>query len=87
MKKFEAKVIVMPSENLPDPEGMAIEKTVSPLYDGLISQIRCGRNFQLTVHADDREQADLLLHDICKKFLANPVTEQYAFTISELSSR
>lgn len=64
-----------------DPQGKAIEHALSTLGYKELSDVRSGKLFEVKLNCATREDAERVTNEICKKLLANPVMEDYAFTI------
>ncbi len=82
MAQFIVEVRIIPREGLLDPQGKAVEHALHSLaFDG-VGSVHVGRLVRLRLEADTeaaaRDQAD----EMCRKLLANPVTEDYALTVA-----
>ncbi len=66
-----------------DPQGKAIEHAISTLGYKEVSDVRSGKLFEVKIRCATRGDAERVTTEICKKLLANPVMEDYAFTIEE----
>ena len=81
MPKWLAKVHVTLKPVVNDPPGLAIRDALHNLgYDG-VEGVRSGKYLQVTLQAAGEEEAKRLVDDMCKRLLANPVIEDYSFTI------
>lgn len=81
MTEYQVDVRVTPREGLLDPQGKAIAGALHSLgFDGLES-VRVGRLIGLRVRAEDEAQARARVDEMCRKLLANPVTEDYAIEL------
>ncbi|SDC10132.1 phosphoribosylformylglycinamidine synthase [Pelagirhabdus alkalitolerans] len=68
-------------EGVLDPEGKAIEGSLHNLgYEG-IEDVRVGKLINLTFDNSDRIEEKV--EEICRKLLANPVIENYTYTIED----
>lgn len=66
-----------PRPGLLDPEGKAIGHALESLgYTG-VSDVRVGKVIDLEVEADTRDAAIATTEEMCRKLLANPVTENF----------
>jgi phosphoribosylformylglycinamidine synthase len=74
---FQVEVRITPRPGLLDPQGNAVANALRSLDFPGIGEVRVGRLIRLSVAADSaavaREEADRM----CRKLLANPVTEDY----------
>jgi len=46
--------------------------------------VRVGKYIVMEVHAADREEAERVAGEVCRKLLANPVMEDYRVTLEEM---
>jgi phosphoribosylformylglycinamidine synthase len=83
---LKAKIIVKLKNSILDPQGKTIHHALEMLGYKDIKSLRSGKFFELKLNFDDKEKAQALVDEICKKLLANPVTEEYHFTIEDDNS-
>ncbi|KPL02500.1 MAG: hypothetical protein AMJ90_05605 [candidate division Zixibacteria bacterium SM23_73_2] len=82
-KLFLAKVFVRLKEGVLDPQGSTIKRALEDMgYDG-IEDIRTGRVFEINFSSEDRNKSKVLIDEVCKKLLANPVIEKYKFEVKQ----
>ncbi|WP_017472821.1 phosphoribosylformylglycinamidine synthase subunit PurS [Amphibacillus jilinensis] len=68
-------------EGVLDPQGKAIEGSLNTLgYQG-VEDVRVGKLIEMTF--SDSEQVTEQVEQMCQKLLANPVIENYSYTIEE----
>jgi phosphoribosylformylglycinamidine synthase PurS subunit len=78
---FTAQVSVMLKPGISDPQGQTIERALPALgYDG-VAGVRVGKRIELSLRADDRDQAQKRVNEMCERLLANPVIESFEVTI------
>jgi phosphoribosylformylglycinamidine synthase subunit PurS len=75
------KVTLRPS--ILDPEGKTVERSMHQLGYHHIRYVRMGKLIELDIEVDSEEDARKTVEKICSKLLANPVMENYSFTISQ----
>ncbi|MAT38135.1 MAG: phosphoribosylformylglycinamidine synthase [Ectothiorhodospiraceae bacterium] len=80
---YKANITITLRQSILDPEGKAIEQALGSMIEGALSNVRVGKHIELFVNADSREKAHELVENACKKMLANPVMEDYTFTLEE----
>jgi phosphoribosylformylglycinamidine synthase PurS subunit len=81
VKEYAVEVRISPREGLLDPQGKAIYSALHSLeFDG-VESVRVGRLLRLKLLADSPEAARDAADDMCRKLLANPVTEDYDIAI------
>ncbi len=64
-----------------DPQGKAIEGALTGLGFEGVSNVRQGKEIELTLSETDEAAARAQAEEMCKKLLANPVMENYAIEI------
>ena len=82
MTEFAIEVRVTPRAGLLDPQGKAVHHALQALEFPHVEDVRIGRLIRLrmkaTSEADARERVD----DMCRRLLANPVTEDYSISVT-----
>lgn len=77
MSRFHVEVRIKPRPGLLDPEGKAIHHALDALgYEG-VDDVRVGKVVDLELEAASGEEALSRVEDMCRKLLANPVTEDF----------
>jgi phosphoribosylformylglycinamidine synthase len=79
---MRVKIFVSLKRGVLDPQGKAIERSLHTLGYNEAREVRAGTYIELELDAASRESAELRIHEICDKLLANPVIEDYRFEIS-----
>ena len=75
--KFRFDVVVSLKEGLLDPQGQAVENALPALGWQNVSDVRVGKHIRLVVEADDERGAEAQVNDMARRFLSNPVIEDY----------
>ncbi|HUF69327.1 MAG TPA: phosphoribosylformylglycinamidine synthase subunit PurS [Longimicrobiales bacterium] len=81
MKEYDIEVRISPRQGLLDPQGKAIHSALHSLEFDEVESVRVGRLLRLKLLADSTEGARAAADDMCRKLLANPVTEDYEIAI------
>ena len=82
MNEYHVEVRITPRAGLLDPQGKAIAGALHSLgFDG-VGATRVGRLIVMDVSAADEGAARLAVDEMCRKLLANPVTEDYEVAVS-----
>ena len=81
MQKFSIDVRITPRAGLLDPEGNAVLGALRTLHFDEVADVRVGRLIRLDVRAASAEEARRRAEDMCRKLLANPVTEDFAIEV------
>ena len=74
---MKIKVIVTLKHGVLDPQGKAIQQTLSGMNFDNVSEVREGKFFEIEVKEKNETKAKSLVDDMCKKLLANLVIEDY----------
>jgi phosphoribosylformylglycinamidine synthase len=83
LSRFRIEVRVTPRPGLLDPEGKAIQHALTSLgYQGA-EDVRVGKLIELDLQAASEEAALETARVMCRRLLANPVTEDYDVRVSE----
>jgi phosphoribosylformylglycinamidine synthase subunit PurS len=83
---MDVRVYITPKQGILDPQGVAIERSLPALgFDG-VTDVRVGKFIELQVAVPDGTPADKAhaeVDEMCRKLLANPIIEDYTFTVDE----
>ncbi len=81
VNEYRVEVRITPRQGLLDPEGKAVENALRSLDFTEIEGVRMGRLVRLRITADSAASARARVDEMCRKLLANPVTEDYEIGI------
>ena len=81
---FKAKVIIKRRPSILDPQGKAVEKGAELLGLTNIKDTRIGKYIEFNVDAESKIDAEKEVNDYCKKLLANPIMEDYEFSLEKV---
>jgi phosphoribosylformylglycinamidine synthase PurS subunit len=82
MVTYTAQIKVMPLKDLLDPQGKAVFGGLQRLGLNQIDDVRVGKQIELKLSAQSKEEAHQLASEAAKQLLANPVMEFFEVTIS-----
>lgn len=82
--KYIAKIHVTLKEGVLDPQGVAVANSLHTLDYNEVEEVRVGKFTTVTLEADNIDQAEKRVNEMCDKLLANPVIEEYSFVIEEV---
>jgi phosphoribosylformylglycinamidine synthase subunit PurS len=83
VREYRLEVRVTPRAGLLDPQGKAVEHALHALaFDG-VGGVSVGRLIRLAIRASDEREARARAEEMCRKLLANPVTEDFAIGVEE----
>ena len=83
---FKAKVLIKRRASILDPQGKAVEIGAKNLGLKNIKNTRIGKYIEFDVGATNKSDAEEEVNNYCKKLLANPIMEDFEFTLSEWTS-
>ena len=63
-----------------DPEGTTIQRSLPALGFDNVSGVRVGKAIRFTIDAPDEQSARGQVEELCKRFLTNPVMEDFEVT-------
>jgi phosphoribosylformylglycinamidine synthase len=82
VNEYSIEVRIAPRAGLLDPEGKAIQHALRSLEFEDVDDVRVGRLVRLRLQAESETAARDLADEMCRKLLANPVTEDYDIALS-----
>ena len=78
---MKAKIIVTPKKAVLDPQGKTVQNALEQMgYKG-IGAVHVGKYLEIELDATDKEAARKSLDEAARKFLSNPVIEDYKLEI------
>lgn len=84
---MRARVIVMLKRGVLDPQGRAVLGGLHSLGFSDVEDVRIGKEIVLSLRDLDEGEARRKVKEMCDKLLANPVIEEYRFTLEKEESR
>lgn len=81
---FKAKVLIKRRPTILDPQGKAAEIGAKNLGLSNIKNTRIDKYIEFEVDTHDKKSAENEVNDYCKKLLANPIMEDFEFTLEEV---
>jgi phosphoribosylformylglycinamidine synthase subunit PurS len=86
LKVFHSKITITLRSSILDPQGKAVEHAIHSLGSNAVSNVRIGKHIELDVDTPTKEQAEKIIEEACRKLLANPVMEDFAFTVENVNT-
>ena len=80
---MRARVFVRLKRGILDPQGAAVKRALEGLGYREVQDLRVGRVLELELDAAEPSQARGRLEEMCRRLLANPVTEEFTVEIVE----
>ena len=81
---IKARIHITLKESITDPQGIAIKHALESLHFKEVEKARMGKIVTLTLNTKSKKKASEDIEEMCKKILANPVTEDYKFELEEM---
>ncbi len=83
MSRFTTEILVTPRVGLLDPQGKAVRHALASLGYDSVQRVRVGKVIYLEVEADSGTAAQAQAEAMCRRLLANPVTEDFRITAAQ----
>jgi len=82
---MKATVTVELKPSVLDPQGKAIEHSLSSLGFGGVEDVRVGKLFRIVLaeSGQTREEIESQVRQMCERLLANTVIEKFSYTLEE----
>lgn len=81
---YQSTITITLRPSILDVQGKAIEHSIHTLGMNQVGNVRIGKSVQLTVNVTTEAEAKRITEEACRKLLANPVMEDYTFTINKV---
>ena len=82
MSRFHVLVESSLRDGISDPQGATIERALPALGFDDIGHVRVGKAFRFTIEAPDEAAANGKVEELSKRFLTNPVIEDFVITVT-----
>jgi len=82
---MKATVTVELKPSVLDPQGKAIQHSLSSLGFGGVEDVRAGKLFRIVLadSGQTREEIETQVRQMCERLLANTVIEKFSYTLEE----
>jgi phosphoribosylformylglycinamidine synthase len=81
---YKAIVYITLKPTVLDPQGQAVKHSLSALgYEG-VKDVRIGKFMEIFFEGESIEEARDKVKEMCDRFLANPVIEDFHFEVEQL---
>ena len=81
---YLSKIIISLKKSILDPQGKAVHHALQSFNLVEVEQVRIGKIIEMKLNCVTQKEAERITEEACKKLLANPVMENYSFTIEEI---
>ena len=80
---LKARIYVTLKPGVLDAQGDTVRSALETLGFTGVTDVRIGKFMVITLNGATRDQARTQVEEMCRRLLANPVIEQYAFELEE----
>lgn len=84
MATYSVKVFISYRKGVLDPQGVAVEKAAHQLGFEKVKNVRIGKLVTMEIEANDKTEVEREIEEMARKFLVNPVIEEYSYEIEEV---
>ncbi|WP_163328539.1 phosphoribosylformylglycinamidine synthase subunit PurS [Desulfurobacterium thermolithotrophum] len=84
MANYFVKVFITYRKGVLDPQGIAVEKAAHSLGFEKVKNVKVGKYITMNIEADSPEEVKREIEEMAKKFLVNPVIEEYTYEVEEV---
>ena len=74
---LKISIIITLKKDVLDPQGKVIHQALDDMGFNNINQVRQGKYFDIDIDENDKKKAEEKVEEMCKKFLANLVIEDF----------
>ena len=80
---MKAKIIVTPKKAVLDPQGKTVQNALEHMgYQG-VQAVHVGKYLEVEIQGADKAAARRQMEEACRKFLTNPVIEDFHLDIAD----
>ena len=79
--KARVAIDVMLKDGILDPQGKTVEESLPSLGFEGVGAVRVGKHIELVVEASSHEEVASRVEEMSKRFLSNPVIEDFSYRI------
>ncbi len=81
---FQSTITIKLRPSILDVQGKAVEHGIHTLGMKEVQNIRIGKSIQMVIDASSEADAKRITEEACKKLLANPVMEDFSYSIQKI---
>lgn len=80
---MKAEICITLKKTVSDPQGLTIKHALEALGYKNLEDVRFGKFIMIELKTKDKKEAEKRVNDMCKKLLANPIIEDYSFSLKD----
>ena len=81
---YLAKIYISLKPTVNDPQGLTIKGALHNLGFTEVTSVRMGKYVEVKMEENEQNKAQEQINQMCRKLLANPIIENYAFELKEM---
>lgn len=81
---YLAKIYISLKPTVNDPQGLTIKGALHNLGFTEVTSVRMGKYAEVRIEENEQNRAQEQVNEMCRKLLANPIIENYAFELKEI---
>ena len=78
---MKARIIITPKKAVLDPQGKTVQKALEHMGYSGVGAVHVGKYLEIELNGHDQATARERIDEACRKFLSNPVIEDYRLEI------
>lgn len=81
---YLAKIYISLKPTVNDPQGLTVKGALHNLGFSEVISVRMGKYIEVKIEGNEQNKIQEKVNEMCRKLLANPVIENYAFELEEI---
>ena len=83
---YQARINITLKPTVNDPQGVTVLSSLHRLGFDCAGYVRVGKYLLVNIDEADKTKAESAVTEMCQKLLANPVIEDFQFSLEEIST-
>ena len=83
---YQARINITLKPTVNDPQGVTVLSSLHRLGFDSAGHVRVGKYLLVNIDEADKTKAESAVTEMCQKLLANPVIEDFQFSLEEIST-
>ena len=83
---YQARINITLKPTVNDPQGVTVLSSLHRLGFDSAGYVRVGKYLLVNIDEADKTKAESAVTEMCQKLLANPVIEDFQFSLEEIST-
>lgn len=80
---MKAEICITLKKTVSDPQGLTVKHALEALGYKNLEDVRYGKFIMIELKTKDKKEAETKVNDMCKKLLANPIIEDFNFSLKD----